>query len=1088
VLGGGAYFEAGLSHEMAVDLAQRGAISPSELQLVAATAAALRLNSLRAYRRSGGAEVIAWRFCERACERAGGRRAARALAEIASLEAREVAPLDAIARAADLDPSEADKVARALMRQGLVRAAEGGYALASEWSRSLVRGYTAETRGRGVAARLLLRRKIEGGGLLAPSAVREVRRFAGALGPDEDRVVRRSVRVALLAAAAVLAMPVAATAFLYNRYSRSYFLDAEPAPSAPVVERLGRPGMLFAALPHRPPFGAVLADSGFARGALKDGVPEGAQHLDGDAWLRRLVDSLRPLPRGAVALILDGNLKPLADAYQDSALRPAVVLAVGAAGRGVPDEVALLKKALADPAEDVRRGAVQAAAALLARTPGSTVDVLVAGLKDASPSVRGLALAEIGRLPDADAAPLLASVLGETSDPVVRRQAIEAIGAQVERTPQAAAALGRAMSGPARAEAAAILSRFLDGSGPAAEAADTAVAQVALDAKAPEEARLEALRLLRRRPTAPAGIEAIAGTPKVLAAAMPLIARAKPEDAAAKVLEAMHGQSALRAAAAAAIGLLPRTADTPKQLKSLEYDSSVEVRVEAMHALPVLGREALPLLVKEAKGGGADVERAAVETMGAQAVKLGVSSAVQALEATVKGARSSTRRAAIEALGRIAEQKPSAAAGALGRLVHDKVPEVRADAAGALGDLVAHGSKEAISALRAAGRDPDPATRRRAAGALGRARGATATTAARALAPFAVDAEAAVRVDAAAALGALGAPAREAGVIVALVGDRDPSVRAAARRAAEQMGAPGSELDRALLSTFASGSVADRIEIATTAGIVGASSTVRAALADADAAVRRAAAEHAGGAAADALGGAATNGATTSAITANGAMTDPPAAAPRSSGVPAPVVAALVGALGDADAAVRVAAVRGLVGAKAATALAQAARSPDLDVRVAALAALGDVGGAVARATLESALVDASERARVAAIHGLVRLGPEIADRLLGALGDSSGDVREAAVTALGVVWATQAPDTLAARLRDETNGDARFAAALALARQADGGKGAEAKHALDEAATSATPAARLTARIARAFIGRADAMAPFVHILRAGG
>ena len=122
--------------------------------------------------------------------------------------------------------------------------------------------------------------------------------------------------------------------------------------------------------------------------------------------------------------------------------------------------------------------------------------------------MRALALDAIEKLPDEQSAPLLTAALAQTGDPVVRRNALEAIGAQTARTPGAATALGRAMLGPARAEATQILSRLLDGNGPSADAAEQAVTQVALDQKAPDETRLEALRMLRRRPKTP---EALAG-------------------------------------------------------------------------------------------------------------------------------------------------------------------------------------------------------------------------------------------------------------------------------------------------------------------------------------------------------------------------------------------------------------------------------------------------------------------------------------------------------------------------------------------------------------------------------------------------
>jgi HEAT repeat protein len=609
------------------------------------------------------------------------------------------------------------------------------------------------------------------------------------------------------------------------------------------------------------------------------------------------------------------------------------------------------------------------------------------------------------------------------------------------------------MLGPARSEAAAILARLLDATGPSAQAAESAVVELALDVKASEEARLEALKMLRRRPATPPAIQKLTGSPRLTAAVMPLVARANPEAASAQVVEAMRGAAPLRAAAAATLGLLPRNADTAKQLKVLEGDSAVEVRVEAVRALPVLGREAMPLLVKEAKGGGAEVERAAVETIGVHATKLGASAAVEALEAVAKNARASTRRAAIEALARVAESKAALVANALGRLLHDKVPEVRANAASALGDVVAHradGGKDAINALRSAARDVDLDTRRRAAESLGRAKGGLAAGAAKALPAFVADPEPAVRVAAASALGELGAAARGSAVWGMLLGDKDGSVRAAARKAVRAVGSGAGDLDRMLLSSFASAPPAERIDVATTAAALGALGTVRAALGDADSGVRRAAAEHATGL----------------------------------DEAHAPV---LVAALSDADAAVRVAAVRGLVGAKAVTALAQAARSPDLDVRSAALDALGQVGGPAARAVLEEALVDGSERIRVAAVRGLGRLGKEAEAALTAALADPALDVREAAVVGLGAIWVAQPLGDLAERLSDETHADLRFAAALALARRIDPQRGADAGRILDEVREHGQPLARLAALVARSFGGRADAMARFLHVLREG-
>jgi hypothetical protein len=102
-------------------------------------------------------------------------------------------------------------------------------------------------------------------------------------------------------------------------------------------------------------------------------------------------------------------------------------------------------------------------------------------------------------------------------------------------------------------------------------------------------------------------------------------------------------------------------------------------------------------------------------------------------------------------------------------------------------------------------------------------------------------------------------------------------------------------------------------------------------------------------------------------------------------------------------------------------------------------------------------------------------------------LRDPSADVRLAAVEGLGRALADGPPAALVARLRDEVDGDARFAAALALALRASREGGDQARRALDEAAMRGAPTVRLTARIARAFIGRPAALGRFVRMVRTG-
>jgi HEAT repeat protein len=104
------------------------------------------------------------------------------------------------------------------------------------------------------------------------------------------------------------------------------------------------------------------------------------------------------------------------------------------------------------------------------------------------------------------------------------------------------------------------------------------------------------------------------------------------------------------------------------------------------------------------------------------------------------------------------------------------------------------------------------------------------------------------------------------------------------------------------------------------------------------------------------------------------------------------------------------------------------------------------------------------------------------------ALRDPAGDVRAAAVTALGGALGDTPPAALAPLLHDEADADLRLAAALALARQAGGPGGAAARRELEQAAQRGGPAVSLAARVALAFAGHADEMATFVRLLRAGG
>src|SRR5204862_3397716 len=121
------------------------------------------------------------------------------------------------------------------------------------------------------------------------------------------------------------------------------------------------------------------------------------------------------------------------------------------------------------------------------------------------------------------------------------------------------------------------------------------------------------------------------------------------------------------------------------------------------------------------------------------------------------------------------------------------------------------------------------------------------------------------------------------------------------------------------------------------------------------------------------------------------------------------------------------------------------------------------------------------------AVAGLARLGAPATAALERGLHDPAADVREAAVEALGALWAVAPATELAARLGDERAAEPRWAAALALSRQAGAECGKEAARALDEAALHGAPGARLAARFARAAAGHPEAAAHLLRALRHG-
>ena len=1015
VLAGGAYFEAGLAGVLAEDLTRNGPVTPALIQLAAASMVVERVTTARAFRTVGGLEALRDRFFTKAACAAtppDGRAARRILSELAAAPSTTVASL---ADAAELGPAAATAALQALQQRGLVRRrSDGTVALASEWLRPLLTLFTAVERQAAIAARASLRRAaMRPLPVLGPRELANVRRHAGQLDEADGRLAQRSRWLWRGAVAVALATPLVFSAARFLGEARHCHLSTDgTGPGASVVLRLGSPSGWAQLLPHRPAFGAPLVDTGWVRGSLGRELPR--QSLLHREWAAAVRAGLRPVPQAAASWLVEGNLAPLAALFDDVAARSSVLALLELAGSGGDAaEMTVVRRALAaGSSEDTRRQGLAVAAAWLRRGRPAGSELLTEVLRGKAQGGRAVVMQMLASALKSDDVALrgrVVSLLAAATlleDAAVRRSAMELLVAEAERgTAGARAALVASLSGPGRTEAAVVLGARAEGAQSLVDGEETAkaLATMVLDPKVLEDVRLEALALLARRVGEPPVLTALAAVPgsaRWQAAALPWTLRGKPvEEVWPRVQQAAHAAVPMRAAAATllASGSLPKSAETTKLIKTLSQDSNGEVRAAGVHALVTLGGEGQTLLVKALKNGGADAERAVVEVVANEAAKR--PSLAPLLELAARSPRIATRRAAFAALGRLSTEKPAAALPALGRLSRDKSAELRAASVQALGVALTsdRGARDATGLLRILNRDADAAIRRQAVAALAAARGAgrTATApAAKAAASFGGDIDAGVRAEAASTLGALGAADAN---WTGWLRDRDPGVRAAARRAAlpAALGLKATaELDAAVSDGLAAATATERNEWAALAGALGLPGALGLALSHPVVEVRRAA------------------------TASMRPTTNPP-------------LASLEAAIADEDVEVRRDALQALAGAKPGLALpvlTAALASSDPRTRVAALRALANHPPETAPdpawvALVERGLADGSEMVRVAAAVAVGTLGPAGHTLVESALGDPARDVREAGAVSAARLWQGLPTNQLAALEAARTDG-----------------------------------------------------------------
>jgi HEAT repeat protein len=1096
----GAFIEAGLAGLMANDLCRRGPCLPLDLQLVSRTVMDLRLTSVRRYERSGGADLLRSTFFERMIAEAGGTRGRKVLLDL--LDAGLSTTEQVVERTRLLRP-QVEHALSAFLARGVIGKKElargEAYDLLHPGLGERAAEYAAVDRARARSTRHLLRRRVLAGERLTFGELVSVRQnLGGALSSEEQLVVRRSVRRKVFNASLGTMIVLAILTVVFIDLGASYTLGYEPEDDpagARVVVRMGRPDRpLLTMLPHDPPFGSVLADTGFAAAGLADDLA--ARVNDGHAmgkiergrapavpgWLQAILAGLRPVQRGTATVLLGepSGILALKQAFTDPAARRQTLDVLEVVGQGVAGEDEILANALTDASVDVRRRAVEVAAAIDKRVgKPAHAATLRAALSDESATVRGVVLTASASLGPQEASDVLRVALSHP-DPALRRQAETSIEALATTAPEMAAAATKesaASDDPAlRRTALALLTRIAATS---PDAARSVAIELASAATISEETRIEALLLLRRMGRPADDLRAVvtasvgpSASPRLRAAALPLHAQLLDPVAAEELARTeSRGAPLARSATAAIWGILAETIpeSAAKALRAALLDPAAEVRAEAARALGKLRRDGLTLLPRALLDPAPEVGAAALEAA-AELAGHNAFAAADALAKAQRNVRVAMRPDIVTALGKVAraaketkagDKKASVVLPGLVLAFKEGNVATRERVANVLCELVAHDPQAVSPYLRLAARDADRDVRSAAASCLEVLAVADPKGATRLATELAQATEASVRAAAAESLGRLVEKGKDAALppVLILLADADRGTRVAALEAFRRYGEAdlglekgGEEAERLLAAAYAKADRDERLVIVRAAAENDLIALVREAAADPDESLRL-----------EAIRGAAT--CNPPALDLLRAAADAPSGAAR-----ALAIKLMVG-------------VRGVATTEVLPIFESMLRTGDPETRENVARSLGDLSGGEAQATeiLRDLLGQRSERVRRSAAEALgaiaSRAPTDVIPLLERALADPSHDVRVAASRGLAIAWATgRGPDDLAAILvHSEADSRRRFVALEALIRKSrhPGARDAVAA-ALGKVVESGPPLGRLAAAVGLAFLDAA--------------
>jgi HEAT repeat protein len=1031
----------------------------ADLQLAAMAMRDLGVTSMAALHKVGGPTELDALWIHDVCRSTGNERSSmRLVAELAAA-GPGTHPAETLIGRINLDPSFAQQALGTLESRGLILRGDPSGAtwmLRHEVLTQRVKEITAPARAAARRAFDLLGSKTANKGRLSLKELRALRAEGIAPAtPEEAAIVERSKRHYIMVAAGIAAVPLVLLIMIYVSMRGRVFFDLDTrAGSDHVLVRGGRSGLSpFGFLPGTG-YGRVIADTGLTRSMV---APEMWKKIEsGDlgsgrgSWDDLYTSLMVPQLAGLVDYATtnsDATVENLKKAAKDPEDLAELLVALRPIASGKPAEVQAVEAAIATKIPAVARAAIEVAGAA-AQRHDVYQQTLTQALISPDPELRRIAFTAVRNLGERGRS-LFKAALTKDPDSTARRELLVEVTVGATDDKLSVANAVSVLSDPDSSQPLKDRARDEARAGLVQDPAAAAAALVPLLAneRAPQDARLLAIELLRDVEPVPAAdnlVEAAKSafnspSAKIRAAALPLYAKVDALGVVAPLaamLDDKKLETSLRVACALAWGEVAATNKdaASNALDRLLKDENADVRAAAATAAGKLGRLYQDKLYKMAKSEAYTVRIGAAEGLARTTISGGnVGVGVDGI-AQLWREKGRPRRDAAKIFAHLAKRKQP-----------DSVIQYLASAAKHTEDTALHpigvdglcnaslaGSPEARRALARSTDDVSADVRRMVMQCV--ADGPDPAKNGAAIAARLVrDPDNQIRADAARVL-ALATTKKDGGkvaggisdALVQLLDDPDREVRVIGIRAIGGLGADAPAAATTVMARrFERADEGEKLAITRTAKLVGAAEIVGLAISDSAPLVRVAAVDAALG-----------------------------------SGLRA--AATLSAALADPDAQVRKAALERLASQKdkidAAVldrALSLAVRDPDPELSQLALTTIARIAPKEAvQVRLHRSLSSRVERERAqgaAAAIGLVERDATVTvDLLKPLLDDPSHDVRVAALPALAAGYAkTNTVEKLSDLLTDsETHAMQRLVAAGAfviLARTDNGRPAAEA-------------------------------------------